>query len=634
MSGQPWLSPGFLLSLLAALLLMITVSCGTSATATPEPEPDAEETATATPAPDAEETAAATPEPDAEETAAATPEPDAEETATATPAPTPEATTAAATEAPEGEAEPYGTLTTSFQALQAYGPHTRYRPGTSAGNIAMAGHEGLFRLDKDSIYRGLMVKEWSVAPDNRTWTFKLHEGIRFHGDWGPMTPEDVINSVRELGGDDGSCGCAQIQDIFDNPDGYWKALDDYTLELDTVIPAPDVLTWIDFPAQNSAWIFSKTQWESLLEDGASQNEALPHLVGTGPWELVDLQQSESMTFAAVRNHWRKTPEFATLVLLAIPEEATALANFQTNRIDTWSATPDSLPEVSKLETTKFMSLKGAGEMNLIIWQNGYTFVGTDRQWPGYDPDLPWIGSDPDLDSEGWEQARKVREAIGLAIDRQKIVDELLHGEGEPSATYGWVPFKSQWPEGWEWSYDPDRARQLLEEAGYPDGFDISISTASSTAASISETACVAIAGMLQDVGINAVLKNVPIGELYDGYKARTQEGITCQHINNFGGEPLSLHRISYDPELLWGVGWDHPWFTERMNAAYSTFDFDDRWEIQLEMGQWMRDNGMGIGVYGQNQVFPLGPQVDSWEEHLSLGMAQSISALEYAPHRK
>ena len=478
----------------------------------------------------------------------------------------------------------------------------------------MAGHEGLFRLDKDSIYRGLMVKEWSVAPDNRTWTFELHEGITFHGDWGPLTPDDVINSVRELGGDDGTCGCAQIQDIFDHPEGYWRAVDDYTLELDTVIPAPDVLTWIDFPAQNSAWIFSKTQWESLLADGLSHDEALPQLVGTGPWELAELNQSESLRFTAVRDHWRKTPEFAELVLLAIPQEATALANFQTGRIDTWSATPDSLPEAAKLDTTKFMSLKGAGEMNLIIWQNGYTFVGTDRQWPGYDPEQPWIASDPELGSAGWERARKVREAIGLAIDRQKLVDELLHGEGEPSSSYGWVPFKSQWPEGWEWPYDPEKSRQLLEEAGYGDGFDISISTASSTAEAITEAACVAIAGMLQDVGINAVYKNVPLGDLYDAYKARTQEGITCQHINTFGGEPLSLHRISYDPELLWGVGWDHPWFTERMNAAYDTFDFDDRWEIQLEMGQWMRDNGMGIGVYGANQVFPLGPQLDSWAE--------------------
>ena len=369
--------------------------------------------------------------------------------------------------------------------------------------------------------------------------------------------------------------------------------------------------------------------ETLDED-----EAATQLVGTGPWEVDEINLGEVWKFKAVPDHWRKTPEFAELHLLTIPEESTALANFLTGKIDTWSAAPDSLPRVAELETTKFMSLKGAGEMNLIIWQNGYTYNGTDKQWPGYNPDLPWIGSDPDLDSEGWERARKVREAIGLSIDRQKIVDELLGGEGEPGATYGWQPFRSQWPDGWEWPYDPERAKQLLTEAGYEDGFDIDISTAATRSGSISQSACEAMADMLQDVGINAIIKNVPVTELYDAYKARTQQGITCQHINTFGGEPVDLHRLSYSPELLWGVGWDHPWFTERMRKASETFDFEERWAIQVEMGQWMRDNGMGIGVYSQNQVFPLGPQLDGWGDHLSMGYAQVLTAFEYAPHRQ
>ena len=48
------------------------------------------------------------------------------------------------------------------------------------------------------------------------------------------------------------------------------------------------------------------------------------------------------------------------------------------------------------------------------------------------------------------------------------------------------------------------------------------------------------------------------------------------------------------------------------------------------MGQWMRDNAVGIGIYGQNAVFPLGPKLDRWEEHLSMGQASLISGLEYA----
>ena len=564
------------------------------------------------------------------EAAAAAPE--VQVSPTATPVPVPEAEAAAQPEAVTTGAEPYGTLNTSFTAMTAYLPHPRLNPSGS-GSYTKVAFEGLLRLNKDSQFVGLMVEDWSVAPDNRTWTFKLKKGIQFHGGWGEVTPEDIIFSIRELGSEDGTCGCAQTAAIFNNPDGYFIGLDNYTLEVDTVIPAPDLLNWLDMPSSNSAWIVSKKQWDTLRET-LDEREAASLLVGTGPWEMEEIRLGEVWKFKVVPDHWRQIPEFAELNLLTIPEEATSLANFLTGKLDTWSAIPDSLPKVAELETTKFMSLRGAGEMNLIIWQNGYTFNGTDKQWPGYNPDLPWISSDPDLDSEGWEQARKVREAIGLSIDRQKIVDELLGGEGFPGATYGWQPFKSQWPAGWEWPYDPERAKQLLKEAGYEDGFDIDISSAASGAASVSQKACEAMAVMLQDVGINAIVKNVPTSVLYPAYKDRTQQGITCQHINTFGGEPLSLHRLSYSPELLWGLGWDHPWFTERMNTAYETFDFEDRWAIELEMGQWMRDNAFAIGIYGANQVFPLGPKIDSWEEHLSMGNAQLISSLEFAPHRK
>ena len=192
---------------------------------------------------------------------------------------------------------------------------------------------------------------------------------------------------------------------------------------------------------------------------------------------------------------------------------------------------------------------------------------------------------------------------------------------------------SQWPEGWEWPYDPERAKQLLKEAGYEDGLVIDISSAATIAKSTSEVACEAVAVMLQNVGINAILKQVPTSVLYPGYKNRTQTGLTCQHDSFAGGEPLSLHRIIYDPGLLWGVAWDHPWYTERMLKAYETFDYDDRWALQLEMGQWMRDNALSMSLYGENQVFPLGPQLDTWDEHLSMGYPTLISNTEYAKHR-
>ena len=99
-------------------------------------------------------------------------------------------------------------------------------------------------------------------------------------------------------------------------------------------------------------------------------------------------------------------------------------------------------------------------------------------------------------------------------------------------------------------------------------------------------------------------------------------------------EPISLHRFSFDPDAFWGVGWDHPWYTERLIPAFETFDAADRWQKQLELGQFVRDNVMGMALYGSNTVFPLSSKLDPWEEHLSMGDARRISAFEYARHRQ
>ena len=87
---------------------------------------------------------------------------------------------------------------------------------------------------------------------------------------------------------------------------------------------------------------------------------------------------------------------------------------------------------------------------------------------GWDPDAPWVSANPDLDSPEWDAARKVRLAMMIAIDRQKLIEELLHGEAVPLSMLAWSnqPGKPEWV----WEYDVARARQLLAEAGYPDGF--------------------------------------------------------------------------------------------------------------------------------------------------------------------
>lgn len=610
MAGQKWLTFGFVAPLIAALLLMVAISCGGAATPTTAPQP---------------ETVAATTE-DQSEGEDRKPEAHLSPTATAVPA---AGATAKHIVAVATVKEPYGTLNIAEATLGTHSGHTRY---AVSGTLYTAPeiHQGLFTVNRDSQYEGSMVKDWSLSDDNRVWTFKLHDGIEFSDGWGQVGPADIINAVRELGGEDGHCGCSHILGMFDNPNGYFVGLDDQTLELDTGTPSWEVLRWLTTPG--SSGVFSKTQWDTLLED-QTIDEITPQLVGAGPYKMEEAKTGEYFHLTAINDHWRKTPEFANVYYHFMPEESTRIANFLTGNIDIWRAAMDSVSEVAELESTKFMSQGGAGTMFLLFWQNGYT-PGYERE--GYKPEEdPWTSSDMEVGSEGWENARKVREAIGYAVDRQKIVDTLLGGDGSTGALYGMEEYRSQWPDDWTYEYDVERAKELLAEAGYADGFDLTMTVADGYATqSVTESACLAIADMLGDVGISATMSNTGVAELYDSFKNRTARGITCQAITGFGGaEPIWFWRWSYDPAGTWGLGWDHPWYTEIMNRTYDTFNHADRWALQMEMGQWMRDNAMAQGVYEINSVYPLGPKVESWSEHLSMAQASRISAVEYATHR-
>ena len=423
MSRRPWLNFGFFLPLLVALALVVGVACGGAADPTATAEPTA-----------MEETAVPTPEPEAAET----PEPTAME---------------------EG---PTGTLNIARPRLGPYSGHTRYWSGSGGGIGTVAElHEGLFRLNRETQYEKIMAEDWSLEGD-LVWTFKLKEGIPFHldsegQDWGTVTAEDVVYAITEMVADDSACSCTHAQSIFVNPEGSFEALDEYTIELNTGTPNWEVLDWLMTPG--SGHVFSRAQWESLVESGTDEDEAVGQLVGTGPFTLAETELG-LWTLNAVEGHYRKTPEFAELRFREIPEEATALASFQTGGIDTWSAALDSLPTLAQDADTKFMSVPAAAELFLIIFQNGYTYVNdpdiapgdnpytrddpdtadvenVESDWQGYNANLPWVASDPEVDSAGWERARKVREAISIAIDREKLVEELLYGEGHPSSVYGW-----------------------------------------------------------------------------------------------------------------------------------------------------------------------------------------------------
>ena len=140
---------------------------------------------------------------------------------------------------------------------------------------------------------------------------------------------------------------------------------------------------------------------------------------------------------------------------------------------------------------------------------------------------------------------------------------------------------------WFHEYDLARARELLAEAGYPDGFKLDLYPAERGAPSEVE-ACEAIAVMWEELGLDVSVKKIPFNTLVEAWLDYSQKGIACNAAPPFI-EPAWLYYHIHLPDAGVSIGFDHPIFSEMIDDAYNTFDKEERWEKNMEIGQWAWD---------------------------------------------
>ena len=604
--------------LVLSLLLALAVACGgTTQTEQPSAGQSATDQGSAPPAPTA--AAAAAPAATSPPAAAAVAAP----TATAEPAPA------------MMEEKPSGTMTVGQKEL-----------GPFMGHPSLAGNpqifvmqtppigESLFTVSSDLKPVGMLAKSWQASEDGTTWTFQLEEGVQFHKGYGEMTAEDVIWSMRQFGAEGSKHPRASnIRRIWNNENGHAKAIDDYTVEVNAGEPWSEVPIneFLTSPSGAGTWIISKKQTDELGAD-----EANGQIAATGSWNLVEFRTGEFWKMEAVEDHWRKTPYFAELIFREIPEESSRIAGFQTGNLDTTLIAFDSLPLIEAVDGAEIMRVPGGGESALTFYGQYYVGIGTEDEQPGYDPDLPWVSSNPDINSEEWKNAAKVRTALSVAIDRQGIVDTLLQGYGSPAVLWDFGQYEETWlPPELRWEYDPERARQLIAEAGYPDGFSITL-TPSLRGAPVEVEACEAIATMWGDIGVDVKFQNLPYTTLRPSLIGRNYQGSTChaggirlEPGQGFSGMLSKLHH-----QAVWNRGVEHPWFDDKVAQHMAEVNTEKRRALAIEIATFMFENAVtGIGLYNFDSLWPVGPKLQPWPEGVRYADLRNINGYEYIQHR-
>jgi peptide/nickel transport system substrate-binding protein len=542
--------------------------------------------------------------------------------ATAAQKPGAAATSAPAKPAAAGPA-PTGTLNVGLPLVGPYACQPRLTESAVAGRAIMASgaYEPLVTTDAKGNYLGVLADSWSLAPDQHTWTFKLRHGIQFSKGYGEMTSEDVVYSLQQHAADGSLNGNASsLRRLLKSI----TAPDPYTVVIDTATPQIDLLNFLRGPIAGTAYIISKKQVNKLGEDAL----ATEGCAGTGPWEFVDAKNGQYWHFKAVPNHYRKTPEFADLYLWEIPEEATRVANFQTGKLDTMLASPDSLPGLLQTDGAKLMTPGGSIDMHLGMYGNYYV-----KQWPGYDPNLPWVSPNPDPTSPEWQRAVKVRQAMAISIDRDTLVKTLLHGAGAPAVLWGWGPSKDRLDPDEKWTFDPTKAKALLADAGYPDGFDVTLNVRIAGAPA-EVPACEAIATMWGNIGLRVKFENRPNDAIRTSLVDRSYNGIVCQAVGDVP-EPINQYVNWVPSTAAFSGGIEHPMLDDLITQATKTFDTEQRWAIEKQIARFTFDNALDIGVYNAYVQWPIGPNIDDWSTRSwQYGDARIINSLEYVSHRQ
>ena len=318
-------------------------------------------------------------------------------------------------------------------------------------------HDALVKPMPAALNTPSLAESWSMSRDGRTWEFVLRKGVRFHnGD--PVTADDVKFSFERYRGAAAPLLKERVRDV--------QVVDPSHVRFHLKDPWPDFMTFYGTSASGAAWIVPKKYIEKVGEDGFRRAP-----VGAGPYRFVSFQPGIELVLEAFDQYWKKTPTVKRLVIRSIPEESTRAAALKRGEVDI--AYFLNGPVAEDVRRTPGLTLTA-------MRTNGLLFVMFPEQWTA---GSPWAD-------------RRVRQAANLAIDRQAINDAEYLGMAKVTGSIIPNGFDFAWHPPL-YPYDPKRAKQLLSEAGYANGFDAGQISADFVYASIAEV----VANYLQAVGI-------------------------------------------------------------------------------------------------------------------------------------
>ena len=357
--------------------------------------------------------------------------------------------------------------------------------------------------------QGRLAERWERRDNDREWVFFLRQGVQFHHGYGEMTAADVYHTWELLKREDSGVNQAAV---WRNQVSEVEIIDDYTIAFRFHVP----MTFgnqLFSRAGGELYIQSKRHWD----EGGGEAAVDQRLVGTGAYYQVERTSGQSMLVRAFDQHWRYSPEdlgFQEILFDYTADNPTRLAKLVSGEAHVAEMSRDV---AAQAEQRGMQILTSTLEnMQRVIMFGGQAFAD--------DPD----GVTAQVNDRTHPLSfREVRQAIQMAINLEEIHREVYRGRVAYSHNTGWHPTREVWNSDWEarfdetQGYNPERARELLAEAGFAPG-EITLTVILTTVPGQPEARLVseAIPGYLDAIGINTVIREVDFGTYIPQWQQR------------------------------------------------------------------------------------------------------------------
>jgi peptide/nickel transport system substrate-binding protein len=563
----------------------IIIACGSDATTTPRPVATTAPAATATPA------------------AAATPTTRAPAARPVDPTATPRARVAPTATTPPQTAK----ITRVSMANPP--PLTENNRIWSAAWSILLQHDpyGETLIENDEVTSEpipALAKSWEVSNGFKTWTFELEEGVPWHFGFGEFTSADVAHTWA----------LHTREDALGNFKSLWESgeptiIDDYNIEFN-FDPAMVDGTRLFSRLAGDFVIQSKAQWDAADGSDTAYDDKP---AGTGSYQYGGRELGQSIWYEkAAGDHWAgENPDFQELEWIWAAEQFTRLSLLLAGEVQGSDLSRDVYQDAF---SRGMKVVSSNNENNQSFGFFGGNWLSTDNEF--FQAELPWNDV-------------LVREAMNRAIDRDAILDAIFTGQATKVIVPAYAPFTEGWNDRWEdefeanYGYDPDRAIELLAEAGYGPG-DISIGLMSTVIPGNAEIPLLieTLATMWEAVGINTSIQDLELGtwlNLWIGHDTHNAFSITRNTPIRTTQEALRIFFAS-DPDGFFH-GFEHDFINEQFICLRESVDAAIREDCARKGGDFIFDNYASAPMFQITFDMMIDPEFISEWQYPGVGSA-------------